>query len=29
MNITPEFAEAVKTAGQAIGAGLCILQEKE
>ena len=24
MNITPEFAEAVKTAGQAIGAGLCM-----
>ena len=24
MNITPEFAEAIKTAGQAIGAGLCM-----
>ena len=24
MNITPEFAEAFKVAGQAIGAGLCM-----
>ena len=24
MNITPEFAEAIKAAGKAIGAGLCM-----